>query len=219
MQNRINYEDLILHLYLVDKIENRRGNLFVAKMIYLFEEDLFKKRMIGPSYLMYKDNYGPYNTAIKEDLMALGRNYYLEISPLYFRDYDEVFDLYKNNNNTSQFLKDIDDLIQEHSAIFTIFDTIINEFGGYSAKGLKNYVYSLEATGLKNIKIQDYNYKDIILNPYLIKYPVERFYLDEDWYDTIEILLDPKMQKQLKKSLSDLLFSRPDRSHMSYPDQ
>ena len=64
MQNRINYEDLILHLYLVDKIENRRGNLFVAKMIYLFEEDLFKKRMIGPSYLMYKDNYGPYNTAI-----------------------------------------------------------------------------------------------------------------------------------------------------------
>jgi len=204
MSKRINYEDLILHLYLVDKIEQRRGNLFVAKIIYLFEEDLFKKRMIGPSYLMYKDNYGPYNAAIKEDLIALGNNNYLEISPLYFPPYDVVFDLYKKNNNTSQFLKDIDDLIQEHSAIFTPFDAIINEFGSYSAKNLKNYVYSLKSTGLRNIKIQDYNYKDIILNPHLVKNPVKKFSLDEDWYDTIEILLDPRMQKQLKKSLSDL---------------
>jgi len=207
MLKRINYEDLILHLYLVDNIE-RRGNLFVAKMFYLFEEALYNKNMMGPTYLMIKDYYGPYNSEIKRDLMALGNNKYLDISPYYIALHDSIFDLYKKNKATTQFIKDIDDLIQENSEIFTIFDNLINEFGSYTARRLKRYVYSLEATGLKNIKIEDYNNSDIILDPHLVKDPVRKFYLDEDWYDTIEILLDPEIQKQLKKSFSDLKHGR-----------
>lgn len=202
MEMRINYEDLILNLYLISRIKGR-GNLFVAKMLYLYEEDLFKKNMIGARYKMYKDYYGPYNKTIKDNMEALSENKFLNMVPIYLPKYDGVFDLYKKNRNTLQFLKDIEELIQEYSIFFNIFDNIIDEFGNYSAQQLKDYVYSLENTGIQSKKINEYNLLDLVLDPLMVKNPTCVFELEEDWYDTVEVLLNPNILSGLKKGIND----------------
>ncbi len=201
MEMRINYEDLILNLYLISRIK-RRGNLFIAKMLYLYEEELFKKNMIGARYKMYKDHYGPYNKTIKDNMEALSKNDFLKMVPIYLSKYDGIFNLYKKNKNTLQFLKDIEELIQKYSIFFNLFDKIIDEFGNYSAKQLKDYVYSLENTGIQSKKIKEYNLYDLVLDPLMIKNP-RVFELEEDWYDTVEVLLNPNILSGLKKGIND----------------
>ena len=39
MSNRIDYENLIIDLYLIKKM-NRRGYLYIVKILYLYEESL-----------------------------------------------------------------------------------------------------------------------------------------------------------------------------------
>ena len=68
---------------------------------------------------------------------------------IYYEKYDEIYNLYLKNDNTIKFLREIDDLIQENSKIFKILDEIINKFGNYNGKQLKDYVYSLNRTGIK----------------------------------------------------------------------
>ena len=201
---RINYEDLILDLYLINKIKVRRGNLFIAKILYLFEDSLYNKNLLGPRYKMYKDNYGPYNEEIKNNLQVLYRNGFIDIISLIYRRYGTTFEVYTSNENTENFFNDIDDLISENSIIFNYFDDIIDRFGSYTGRGLMKYVYSLEKTGIKQQRIADYRYQEIILDPECIEKPTLKFELDEDWYDTIEILLDPQIKKNLEEAIRDV---------------
>ena len=203
MAIRIDYENLILDLYLIEQIKIR-GNMFVAKIFYLFEEELMKKNIIGSRYKMYKNYYGPYNERIRTHLEALSRSDFLKIEQMYIKKYDAVYDLYQKNDWTKIFLKEIDELIQENSTIFNSFDDIINEFGSYSGQRLTDYVYSLEKTGLRQIRIEEYEMNELVLDPLLLKHPRLMFKLDEDWYDTIEVLLDPKLRTQLNKAIKEV---------------
>jgi len=203
MSERIQYENLILNLYLFSRIKNR-GNMFAAKLFYLFEEDLFKKRFIGPKYKMIKFQYGPYNNRIRSDLIALAKNNFLKLDMVYYDDYDLDYNVYFKNKNTQKFLKEIDELIQENSIIFNRFDDILNEFGHYNGKDLKKYIYSLEKTGKLEKKIEEYEMGEVILDPCDLQEPKFSFKLEEDWYDTIEILLDPKLKQQLQNAIEEV---------------
>ncbi len=203
MVYRIDYENLIFDLYLIERIKIR-GNMFVAKMFYLFEEELIKKNIIGSRYKMFKNHYGPYNEKIRFHMEALFRNNFLEINRMYIKKYGATYNLYKKKNQTKKFLKEIEELIQENSIVFNYFDDIINEFGSYSGQGLQDYVYSLEKTGFRQIKMDKYAMKELVLDPLILRQPKYKFELDEDWYDTIEVLLDPKLRNQLGKAIKEV---------------
>ncbi|GAG20663.1 unnamed protein product, partial [marine sediment metagenome] len=49
----------------------------------------------------------------------------------------------------------------------------------------------------------DYNEFEAIINPREIYNPKFRFFLDDAWYDTIEILLNPKMLSKLQNAIKD----------------
>ena len=203
MANRINYENLILDLYMFNRIQNR-GNTFAIKLLYLFEEKLLQNNMVGSRYRMHRGQYGPYNEEIRIDLENLSKKSFLKLDMIYSEKYDHMYNLYLKNSNTNFFLREIEDLIQENSKIFKIFDEIINEFGNYNGKQLKDYVYSLDKTGIKNKKMKNYRMNELILDPLILENPISKFELDEDWYDTIEVLLDPVLYNEHLNAIKDV---------------
>lgn len=201
MAGRVNYEDLIFDLYIFSRLERKSGNMTTAKLLFLLEEKLFEKKIIGPHYILKKYPMGPYNNKIGTNIKNLAKNGYLNSYYSFSKEIGEYVYSYTGNPESIKFLSSIDDLIQEFSIIFNELDMIIDEFGVLNSKELMDYVYSIEIAGRSKKKIQDYQPYSIIINPLSLKNPNLAFILDSDWYDTIEILLNPDLYDSIKKSL------------------
>lgn len=190
-------------LYLFNRLKVGGGRMRTAKLFYLFEEELFKNRIIGPTYIMRKFQMGPYNPKIAIDLRNLADKGFLDVKEVYYEKIDDIADIYSYNLKSTRFLKGIEDLMQENSEIFEKFDMIIDIYAKLSGEKLKNIIYSINKAGWKYQRILDYSHKTIILDPYKIINPIKKFELTEDWYDTIEVLLDPDIYSGIQKGIRD----------------
>jgi len=203
MANRVNYEDLIVDLYIFDKLERESGNMSTAKLIFLLEQDLYNKCMIGPHYIMKRYPMGPYNNKIGINLKNLALNGYIEYRQEYYDKAGKKVFIFSSNQKTSKFIKSIDNLIQEYSAIFNALDNILNKFGCFNAEELKGHIYSLNEVGIDQKKVEEYELHSVIINPKFIRNPVVNFNLEADWYDTVEVLLNPDILLGLQKGIED----------------
>lgn len=203
MNQYIDYKNLIFILYLFNRLKVGGGRMRTAKLFYLIEEDLFKNRIIGPTYIMRKFQMGPYNPKIAVDLRNLADSGFLDVKEVYYKKIDDLADIYSYNLNSTRFLKSIEDLMIENSEIFEKFDTIIDIYAKLSGEKLKNIIYSLNKTGWKNQRIYDYIDRSIIIDPNKTTNPIKKFELTEDWYDTIEVLLNPDIYYGIQKGIRD----------------
>ena len=201
VEKRVNYEDLIINLYIFNRLDRPSANMSTAKLLYLFEEKLFNMNMIGAHYQMKRHKWGPYNTKIGTNLKNLALNEYIDFYEKFYDKADKDVKIYFKNSKTSKFLNSIDDLLQEYSRIFNTLDHIIEEFGKLNAEELRDYLYSLEKTGIAHKRVIDYKLHSIILDPDVLWNPKVNFYLDDDWYDTVEIMLNPDMYHKIKKAI------------------
>lgn len=193
MVRRVHYEDLILDLYVLHHLDKGGGGRKkVAKLLFILEEDLYHQKVVGPNYIMKRYPEGPYANRVKTNLENLTKNGYLKHTNRYYQ-----------NSLTSKFIKEIDDLIQENSIIFTQLDKIIDDFGNESGDKIAEFIYSLPQIGMKRKSFFDYREFEAIIDPRHIYNPKFRFFLDDAWYDTIEILLNPKMFQKLQNAIKD----------------
>ena len=203
MIQNINYENLIVILYLFNRSKLGGGRMKTAKLLYLFEDDLYKNKIIGSTYVMKRYPMGPYNPNIANDLKILGKNGFLKIKERYFDKIDDFVDVYFKNYRTTKFLKSVEGFIQENSEIFDKLDLIADIYSKKKGDELKDYIYSLKNTGWKNQRIYNYSEGEIILNPKKIENPTKIFQLDEEWYDTVEIMLDREIFYNFQKGIKD----------------
>jgi hypothetical protein len=204
------FENLIVDLYLFNQIDNR-GNMYFAKLIYLIEEKLYKKQLIGPNYKMYKFPFGPYNPNIKIDLEKFHKLNLLGLKKIKDTKYsseDKDLNVYYSIGETKNFLSEIDELIVENAFLFDIIDDILNQFKYMNGEEIKDYIYNLEQTGSLNQKMELYANNFVLLNPNAIQNPKKKLVIDEEWIDTIDIILQPKLQKRLEEALDDLQNNR-----------
>lgn len=192
MERRVHYEDLILDLYLLNRLDNGGGRKKVAKLLFLLEDDFYDQQIIGPHYVMKRYPEGPYNNRVKANLENLTKNGYLKHTNRYYQ-----------NSLTSKFIKEIDELIQENSIIFTQLDEIIDNFGSESGDSIAKYIYSLPQIGMKKKSFFSYIEYEPIIDPRTTFKPKFKLYLDDAWYDTIEILLNPRMFTHLRSAIND----------------
>ena len=88
--------------------------------------------------------------------------------------------------------------------MFTQLDKIIENFGTESGDKIAEFIYSLPQIGMQRKSFFDYReYYEAIIDPRKIFNPKFRFFLNDAWYDTIEILLNPKMFLKLKTAIKD----------------
>ena len=203
MGRRVAYENLIIDLYIFDKLKRPSANMSTAKLIYLFEDELYNQEMIGAYYRMIRMKWGPYNNSIGTHLKNLAINGFLDSKENYYDKADKDVLIYFKNNNTRDLLKNICELIENNSVIFDTLGDIIREYGDLNAEELKEYVYSLEYTGQKNQRIIDYPMYKTILNPNSLRRSKFNFWLDEEWYDTVEILLNPDIHAELEAGIKN----------------
>lgn len=203
MAQRIDYENYIFILYLFNRLKVGGGRMRTAKLLYLLEDDLYRNRMIGPRYIMRRYQMGPYNPQIAADLKNLGDSNFLKVEPIYIDKIDDFADLYTVNRNTTKFLKSIEELLEINTEIFGKLDTIVDIFAKKNSDELKDIIYSLKSTGRKHSRVYDYREREIILDPIKVSNPKICFHLDEDWYDTVEILLNPDLYYGLQKGIKD----------------
>lgn len=201
--NRVNYEDLIINLFIFDNLERKSANMSNAKLIYIFEENLYRKNMIGAHYKMYRYKMGPYNKSISTHLKNLSYNGFLNRIENFYDKIGKNVNIYQSNYNSRKFIKEIDELIQHYSIIFDNLISVIDEFGKMNAEELKNYLYSLDNTGRSQIPINTYKMFEIILDPDSLKNPNINFRLDDDWYDFVEILLNPNIEERLVEGIKN----------------
>ena len=192
MARRVHYEDLIIDLYLFHHLDTGGGKKKTAKLLYLLEEDLYQQQIVGPHYIMRRYQMGPYDQRVGTNLVNLTKNGYIKCTNRYYA-----------NPLTSKFIKEIDELIQENSIIFTQLDKIIENFGEESGDNIAEYIYSLPQIGMKRKSFYKYIEFEPIIDPRRIHNPKYIFFLDEAWYDTIEILLNPKMLLNLQTAIKD----------------
>lgn len=203
MERRVAYENLIIDLYIFDKLKRPSANMSTAKLIYLFEDELYKQEMIGAHYKMIRMKWGPYNNSIGTHLKNLAANGFLDSKENYYEKADKDVLIYFKNRNTQDLLKNIYELIENYSVIFNCLDDIISEYGDLNAEELKEHVYSIEKTGQKNQRIIDYPMYKTILNPDSLRRPKFNFWLGEVWYDTIEILINPDLHAELEDGIKN----------------
>lgn len=208
MGKRVAYENLIIDLYIFDKLKRPSANMSTAKIIYLYEDQLFKENMIGAHYKMIRYRWGPYNNSIGTHLKNLAANGFLNSKEKYYDKAEKDVLIYFKNKKTRDFLKNIDELIEDYNSIFNILDDIIEEYGDLNAEELKEFIYSLENTGQKNQRIIDYQMLRTILDPGSLRWTKLNFWLDEEWYDTIEILLNPDLRIELEIGIKNAQFGK-----------
>ncbi|HEC37519.1 hypothetical protein LCGC14_1642110 [marine sediment metagenome] len=189
---RVNYEDLVLDLYILRNLNTGGGRKKIAKILFLLEEELLQKNSVGPYYVMKKYPMGPYNNAIKRQLENLSFNGYIKHSNRYW-----------STSTTEGFIYEIEDLFQEFSWLFNTIDDLIENFGEMNGDDIATYIYSLSSIGSAHKPFDFYEDYEEIINPKKIKNPKQQFLLDDDWYDTLDILLNPKKFLAIKKSLKD----------------
>ncbi len=204
MVRRIDYEDLIIDLFIFEHLERQSANMSTGKLIFLFEDLLYKKNMVGAHYKMYRYKMGPYNNSISTHLKNLAYNGFLYYRDNYYEKAGKDVKIYQGNPNTKKFLKDIDELIEENSKVFNILIDVLNDFGKMNADELKFFIYSLKETGRSGIPIEKYHIFETILNPDSLIKPIFNFKLDEDWYDTIDIMLNPRVQARLIEGIKNV---------------
>ena len=192
MARRVHYEDLIIDLYLFNRLDTGGGRKKAAKILFILEEDLYHQKVVGPHYIMKRYPEGPYDKRIETNLENLTKNGYLKHTNRYYQ-----------NSVTSKFIKEIDELFQENSIIFTQFDKIIDDFGDESGNNIAEFIYSMPQIGMKRKSFFEYREFEAIIDPRTIHNPKFRFFLDDAWYDTIEILLNPKMLSKLQNAIRD----------------
>jgi hypothetical protein len=192
MAKRVHYEDLIIDLYLYNHLETGGGRKKVAKLLFLLEEDFWNQQIVGPNYVMKRYPEGPYDNRVKTNLENLTKNGYLKHTNRYYA-----------NPLTSKFVKEIDELIQENSILFTQLDKILETFGAESGDDIAGYIYSLPQIGMGRKSFYEYNEFEAIIDPRRISNPKYRFSLDEAWYDTLEILLNPSKFYHLQTAARD----------------
>jgi hypothetical protein len=202
----INYENLIMVLYIFDKIGRKSGKLSTAKLLFLAEEDFYRRKIIGPKYKFRKYPMGPYDKLIGTHIEQLGSNDCLGSYKHYYHKTKRDEIIYYSNEKTTKIIKALDDLIQENSEIFNIIDSIIDRYKNLNSEELMELVYSLDKVGINNKPVNRYRNFGLILDPQRVNNPKKVFKLDEEWYDTIEILLNPDLNSLIEKGLRNLKY-------------
>ncbi len=189
---KVNYENLVLDLYILGNLKTGGERKKIAKIFFLLEEELLQNNSVGPLYVMKKYPMGPYSDAIRRQLENLSFNSYIKHSNRYW-----------STSTTKGILYEIEDLFQEFNWLFNTLDDIIENFGEMNGDDIAKHIYSLSSIGFAKKPFDLYKDYEVIINPKKIKTPRQKFLLDEDWYDTLDILLNSKKFIGIKKSLKD----------------
>jgi uncharacterized protein YwgA len=188
--------DRLLMLFLISECQRIgcriTGKVKLTKLLYLAENKMIKNQIKGLNYDFFKWDYGPMSTGLLKDLDCLSENGLLEKS--------ENFIGITNRGLSA--LKSSTALLDRNKELLEYIRKIVREFGPYKGKSLKEIVYgSPKISEKKQIARTEHGEK--LLNALPLEQAKQLFWIDDEWTETLAILLDKGMCESLEKGIQD----------------
>ncbi len=183
--------DNLLLLYLASKVDDI-GRTKIQKLVYLVQCRLGRKGIKTFNYNFYRWNYGPFTEEIFQDGEALVDNsILLDISS-------------KPSEKGFEVLCQCEELFQDNREVLKEVDKLIGEYDSKSLYRIKKAVYDSKV----NLDGEIITVEDVPLGePLDINISDEdaeiAFKINDEWRETLDILLDCEASSSLEKAMED----------------
>src|SRR3990172_5093602 len=197
MENRSLEEALVdrfLLLYVVARTRkkgcNILGHIKLQKMLYKTQERMYLARWKGFNYNFVRWKFGPFSQEIYSDVDDLKRAGYLIQE-----------DAASISEKGLRLLKDFDVLLDAETK--DIIERVINEFGPYTGRQIREVMYSFPKVGEKKT-IEEAEMGEVLLTRLHPEDAKKCLRADEAQLETLRFLLVPKSNKEIQDGLRSL---------------
>jgi len=188
--------DRLLTLLLISESQKQgyrvTGKVKFLKLIYLSESKMIKDVLKGFDYDFYRWDYGPMSNDALKDLDWLSENDLLEKSR------NGIF----ITSRGRELLKSSSSLLKLNEDFLEYIRKVVREFGPYTGKKIKTVVYGTPKMGDRKL-ISKTEHGEELLRKLPAKEAEKRFRIDDEWLETLSILMDKTTSDSLRKGIED----------------
>jgi uncharacterized protein YwgA len=168
------------------------GKVKLLKLIYLSEQKMLKDRLKGFSYSFYRWDYGPLSVEALKDYEYL-------VSSGLIKESDYRIQLTERG---MEILEHTKELLNQNEDILNYIRKAIREFGSYTGTKIKKAVYDLPKMEEKKL-IFETKHGEELLQKIGVREAKKIFLIDDEWLETISILMDKELLSSLEKGIKD----------------
>lgn len=187
--------NIVLLMYLIRKTNEKfvmEDNLKVQKLVFLSQKKLTAKKMNGFAYLFLRWLKGPFSGDLNNDIVLLRQMKLLRWG-------DDKIELTEEGKHI---LESLYEIMENNKGFSDIIDNIIEEYGSLSPEEMKEKVYQMKIfvpNDRKVMRIEEIPPKKLILFGLSRKNTKIEFNINEEWLDTLEVLLDDEAIQFLER--------------------
>jgi hypothetical protein len=146
----------------------------------------------GFNYDFYRWNYGPMSNEVLQDLNWLTENGLLEKEPYFIGI----------TSRGTELLNNCSALLNRNKEFLEYIQKVIREFGPYTGSKIKTVVYGIPKMGERKL-IARTAHGEKILQKLIIEEARKRFLIDDEWVESLSILLDKEARDSLMRGIQD----------------
>jgi uncharacterized phage-associated protein len=188
--------DRLLILFLISECQKQAcrvtGKVKLLKLVYLSEGRMNQNETKGFNYGFYRWDYGPMSNEVLQDLDYLSENSLLE----------KTENFIGITNRGLEVLKGSTPLLNHNEELLKLIHKVIKEFGHYKGKSLKTIVYGIPKIG-ERILVGKTEHGAVLLQKLPLEKARKMFWIDDEWIETLSILLDKEVCDSLKRGTQD----------------
>ena len=187
--------NILLLMYLIQKTDEKfvvEDNLKIQKLVFLSQKKLTARKMNGFAYLFFRWLKGPFSGDLNNDIVLLKQMKFLRWG-------DDKIELTEEGKHI---LKGLYEVMENNKGFSDVIDNIIEEYGSLSPEEMKEKVYQMKILVpkvRKVMRIEEIPPKKLMLFGLSRENTKIEFNIDEEWLDTLEVLLDDEAIQFLER--------------------
>ncbi|MHA1972491.1 MAG: hypothetical protein ACTSW1_05850 [Candidatus Hodarchaeales archaeon] len=189
--------DKILLIYLVSTMRKTgkkvNGNLKLQKMVFKTQDNMDLRKIKGFNERFYRYKMGPWSLSLASDATDLKNNDIFSRQEYAYFPTKRGMSLYEN----------LSDIYKQNDKITSIIDQCIREHGEATGDELRKLTYDYRSRK-HGVPISRVDEGEIVLDKMDLCDADALFYIDEQWIDTLEIVLEPAKYSGFQNALNDL---------------
>ena len=188
----------LLMLYTIERASGRgplSGKVKLLKLLYEAEREMVSERVRGLTYEFYKWQYGPLSDEALSDfewLLSNGLVYYNQ----------EPWEIGFSARG-EEVLKECAPLLRENKEVLGFIDKVVNRFLLYTGAQIREEVYDQYIPG-DTRRVREAEMGETLLRPIEPDQASRIIRIDEEWEETLAILMSMRSKKALEESGEDV---------------
>jgi uncharacterized phage-associated protein len=186
--------DRLLLLYVVARTRQKGynivGNIKLQKMLYKTQERMYLAKCKGLNFNFVRWRFGPFSQEIYSDIKDLKATGYLIPE-----------DVASASEKGIKLLRNFDSIFDDETK--DIIERVINEFGPYSGRQIREVMYSYPKVGEKKT-IEEAELGEVLLTRLKPENARKCVRIDEEKLETLRFLFDPKSNAAIQDGIRSL---------------